>query len=683
MNENIQKFCPVVRFRHFSNSSYAVFRSLNVQVNIGVLAVAMLTFASAESVSAQTENHKQTEKLVELEEVEVTGSRVPLTVAQAARMVTVLDRETIAAAPVQSINDLLKYAVGVDVRQRGGMGVQTDIGIRGGTYDQITILLNGINICDPQTGHNVADFPVDLSEIERIEVLEGPAGRVYGTSSLVGAINIVTRTDGRTGGEVRLEGGSYGYFNGGGHLSFGNGRLRNQVSGSFTRSDGYSRNKAGSLNADFKNAKAFYQGQLQEAAFDLNWYAGFTNKDYGSNTFYGTGSDDQFEHTRKYFTAVQAETKGGSWHFKPSVYWTRGEDRFEYYRDMPEKVPFNYHRTDVYGLNLNNYVQSFLGKTAFGVEFRNEGIVSRNLGEPLNTPKPIHGTDLEYTVGLNRTNMSFHLEHTVVLPRLTVSAGVIAVKNTWNEMNFRFYPGVDASFQLARDWKVYASWNTSLRMPTFTELYYSVEGYKADKYLKPEEMQAVEVGLKYLTPGVRGTLSFYHHHGTNTIDWIKDLSQGEDAPWRSVNYTTVNTLGLEASLLFDFRHWVGEQAFVKNLSVAYNYIDKDKDVDANQQSKYALEYLRNKLVAQTDLRLYRLLNLHLSCSWLDRIGNYQKEGTMVAYDPYTLLDARLSWDAARFTVYAEANNLLNKTYYDHGNIPQPGIWVRGGATFRF
>lgn len=683
MNENIQKYCPVVRFRHFSNSSYAVFRSLNVQVNIGVLAVAMLTFAHVDSAFAQTENKQQSDKLVELEEVEVTGTRVPLTVAQAARMVIVLDREAIAAAPVQSINDLLKYAVGVDVRQRGGMGVQTDIGIRGGTYDQITILLNGINICDPQTGHNVADFPVDLSEIERIEVLEGPAGRVYGTSSLVGAINIVTRTDGRTGGEVRLEGGSYGYFNGGGHVSFGSGRIRNQVSGSFTRSDGYSRNKAGSLNADFKNGKAFYQGQLQETAFDLHWYAGFTNKDYGSNTFYGTGSDDQFEHTRKYFTAVQAETKGGSWHFKPSVYWTRGEDRFEYYRDMPDKVPFNYHRTDVYGLNLNNYVQSFLGKTAFGAEFRNEGIVSRNLGEPLNTPKPIHGTDLEYTVGLNRTNMSFHLEHTVVLPRLTVSAGVIAVKNTWNEMNFRFYPGVDASFQLARDWKVYASWNTSLRMPTFTELYYSVEGYKADKYLKPEEMQAFEVGLKYLTPGVRGTLSFYHHHGTNTIDWIKDLSQGDDAPWRSVNYTTVNTLGLEASLLFDFHHWYGERVFIKHLSVAYSYIDKDKDVDANQQSKYALEYLRNKLVAQSDFRLYRQLNLHLSCSWLDRIGNYQKEGAMVAYDPYTLLDARLAWDVARYTVYAEANNLLNKTYYDHGNIPQPGIWVRGGATFRF
>ena len=115
-----------MRFRHFSNCPFAVFRTLNAQISIGVLAVATLAFANVEVVSAQTENREQ-EKQLELEEVEVTGSRVPLTVAQAARIVTVMDREAIAAAPAQTINDLLKYAVGVDVRQRGDLGVQTDI----------------------------------------------------------------------------------------------------------------------------------------------------------------------------------------------------------------------------------------------------------------------------------------------------------------------------------------------------------------------------------------------------------------------------------------------------------------------------------------------------------------------------------------------------------------------------
>lgn len=678
--ENFKRGSSAVRFKRFSRRPYAVFISLKVEVTIGVLSAAMLTFANVDSVSAQTENHAK-EKLYELGEVEVTGTRVPMTVSQAARMVTVLDRDDIAAVPAQSVNDLLKYAVGIDVRQRGDMGVQTDISIRGGTFDQITILLNGINICDPQTGHNAADFPVDISEIERIEVLEGPAGRVYGTSSLVGAINIVTRPDLQSGMELRAEGGSYGFFDGGGHINLTKGAFSNQFSGGFSRSDGFSRNAAGRLNSDFKQAKAFYQGGYAHEKAEVRWHAGFTQKDYGANTFYSAKYDDQFEHTRKYYTAVQAETKGDVYRFKPSVYWNRSEDRFELVRNRPETVPFNYHRTDVYGLNLNNTLETALGKTAFGAEFRNEGIVSTTLGEPLHFPEPAPGGG-EYTAGLNRTNLSFHLEHNILLRGFTLSAGVIAVKNTGNEMNFRFYPGVDASWQFARDWKLYASFNTSLRMPTFTELYYSVNGYKADRYLKPEEMKAYEIGVKYLTPGVRGTVSLFHYRGTNLIDWIKDLSEGADAPWQSVNHAKVNTTGVETSLDVSFDEMLHRTFFIRNLTISYAYIDQDKKSEPDVQSRYALEYLRHKVVAQANLRVWRNLNLNVSYRWQDRMGNYEQNGEMVAYEPYSLLDARLSWDTSSYRVYAEANNLLNRTYYDYGNIPQPGIWVRAGAVWR-
>lgn len=687
MKENIQKSSQVMRFRRYSNRSYAVFSTLKTPVNIGVMTVAMLTATPVVSVSAQsvdkTVETQMKEKEYELEEVQVTGSRVPLSVSQAARIVTVLDRKAIAAAPVQSVNDLLKYAAGVDVRQRGDMGVQTDISIRGGTFDQITILLNGINICDPQTGHNAADFPVEMSEIERIEVLEGPAGRVYGTSSLVGAINIVTRTEEESGAEVFADGGSYGYFKGGARINYVRKGLSNQLSGSYSRSDGFSRSKAGNLNADFNYSRLFYQGRYENDVVDVRWHAGFTNKDYGANTFYSTLSDEQFEHIRKYYTAVQAETKGEVYHFKPSVYWNRSDDRFEFYRGNPGKSPFNYHQTDVYGVNLNNYIQTFLGKTAFGAEFRNEGVVSTSLGEPLNTPKPVPGEDAQFTLGLNRTNISFHLEHTLLLRRFTLSAGVIAVKNTGNEMNFRFYPGVDASFQLARDWKVYASYNTSLRMPTFTELYYSVGGHKADKYLKPEEMQAVELGLKYLRPGIRGTLSLYRYHGTDMIDWIKDISQGEDAPWQSVNHAVINTMGVEAALALDFAQLLERNVILESVNVSYSYIDQDKETTPNIQSKYALEYLKHKFVAQAGFHVWNKMYLNLSYRWQDRMGNYQKGDTMVPYEPYSLVDARLSWNAPQYKLYVEGNNLLNKTYYDHGNIPQPGAWIRAGASYKF
>ena len=215
-----------LRFRQFSRKGYALFACLGRVVTIGVLSVATQQTAiaasddnrvadgSAVSTSADT---LSTDKEVTLDDLEVTGSRAPLALGQAARMVTVLSREDIQAAPVQSINDLLKYAVGVDVRQRGPLGAQTDIGIRGSSSEQIAILLNGVNICDPQTGHNAFDLPCDLSDIVRIEVLEGPAGRVYGTSSLVGAVNVVTTSspklgEAKRGLNLRLEGGSFGYL---------------------------------------------------------------------------------------------------------------------------------------------------------------------------------------------------------------------------------------------------------------------------------------------------------------------------------------------------------------------------------------------------------------------------------------------------------------------------------------
>ena len=185
----------VLKFKQFNNHGYSLFSVLGKEVIIGVLSVATLRCAdaAAQTTSVAVEPDTTWQRTVEMNEVNVTGTRAPLTVRQQARMVTVLSRSDIAAAPVQSVNDLLKYATGVDVRQKGPLGALTDVSIRGGNSEQVAILLNGINICDPQTGHNAMDLPVSLGEIERIEVLEGPAARVYGTSSLLGAINIVTR----------------------------------------------------------------------------------------------------------------------------------------------------------------------------------------------------------------------------------------------------------------------------------------------------------------------------------------------------------------------------------------------------------------------------------------------------------------------------------------------------------
>jgi iron complex outermembrane receptor protein len=686
----------VLVFRQFGNKGYSLFACLGREVVCSVLSVATLTYASAESVSTHpvvTDSAAMTTaREMVLEEVSVTGSRAPLTKSQAARMVTVLDRADIAQAPVQSINDLLKYAIGVDIRQRGPIGAQTDISIRGGTSEQIILLLNGINICDPQTGHNTMDLPVDLSDIVRIEVIEGPAGRIYGTSSLVGAVNIVTRSQeaGVRRQEITLhtEGGSYGYANIGGRYSTDSCSPYSfspiaSLSANYSRSDGWSRSKAGRLNTDFSGAKGFYQGQYEDGNIRLNWHLGIADKGWGSSTFWASPkwqADEQYEHTTKWFSAIQGRTKQGQLHLNASLYWNQNRDRYEGYRGQAEKMKYNYNRTDVYGVNAGGYFDWQAGRTAFGAELRNEDLVSGNLGEPLSQTHHIKGTDRDYTLGVNRTNISGYLEHNILWEQVTVSAGLVAVKNTWSNMNMTVYPGIDVSYRPTPQWKLHASYNTSLRMPSFTEMYYKLQGYRADPHLKPEEMQALEMGFNYQTSLFHLPSSilhlhsaFWYHHGSDMIDWIMDTSKGEEAEWQSVNHTTINSIGLEAGAQLS--------TLRSQFSISYAYIHQDKQQEAGIVSQYALEYLRHKLVAKAQMQLTKQLTLGVNLRWQDRVGSYTDlEGLVHDYEPYALVDTRLTWAQDKWKAYIEANNLFDTSYRDYGVVEQPGRWLIAGFT---
>lgn len=695
MYKPVFKKHEVIVFRHFLRKGYSLFACLKREVLISVLSAATLSATKATGISDETWRIDSTKasKEVWLDDVAVTGSRAPLTKSQAARMVTVLSREDIAQAPVQSINDLLKYAVGVDVRQRGAIGSQTDISVRGGTQEQITILLNGINICDPQTAHNVLDLPMQLSEIVRIEVLEGPAGRVYGTSSLVGAINIVTVSEWNREGnsrnlELNLEGGSFGYVKAGLESAVSSSSSLHSLSGSYTRSDGFSRAENGRLNTDVNSSKAFYQGSYDDEQVRLSWHLGLADKGWGSSTFYASPAwqaDDQYQHTAKIFSAIQGENKRGAIHFQPAIYWNQNRDRYEGYRGKPDMMKYNYNRCDIYGLKLNSYFDWSAGRTAFGAELRNEDLVSGNLGEPLSQTHHISGTDRDYTLGVNRTNISAHLEHNILLNRLTLSAGFIATKSSWSNMNMSIYPGIDASYRLDNRWKVFASYNSSLRLPSFTEMYYKLQGYTASPHLKPEEMRAIEAGIQYHSPALATKLTAYHHHGRDMIDWIMDTSLGDQAVWRSVNHTKINSIGMEASVSIDFKRLPHFRSPLSSLHCSYSYIDQDKDLEPNIVSQYALEYLKHKLVVNTQLDILHRLSLGLNFRWQDRTGTYTNfKGEVCDYRPFALLDARLNWTAERYILYAEANNLLdNRSYVDYGNIPQPGIWLTVGAKWRF
>lgn len=612
-----------------------------------------------------------------IDSVAVTATRMPVALHAGARAVTVMDSKDIEAAPVQTVNDLLKYAVGVDVRQRGAFGMQTDISMRGGTYNQVAVLLNGINITDPQTGHNSFDFPVSLSDIDHIEVVEGPAARVYGTSAMVGAINIVTKGHIRDESNPRhereigsFEMGSFCYISSNASFSISGKRNFHLFSTGYSRSKGYSRNSAGDPNSDFEANKVFYQGGHQWKKRDLTWQFGTSYKDFGSSTFYSPKYDNQFEHTLKTFAAVKSEGRG-KWHITPSIYWNYSQDRFELFRGEPDKYPFNYHKTKVTGANLNSYIDSRFGRTAFGAEARHEAIRSTNLGEILDKPKG------RYVCGLGRTGYNVFVDHKVNLGRFGLSGGITAAYNTGNTEGVKFFPGAEVSFRLSDEGSIYASYNSSYRMPTFTDLYYSVGGHLADPNLKAEKLNALEAGLKFSVGGLKINAAVFAHRGYDMIDWIMDTSAGEDAPWTSMNHTMIGTIGQEGSVLLNLSEMLHRpDFFVQNISFAALHMEQSKDLEEHLRSLYSMEYIRSKLNSQVDFALPLGITANVAYTYVDRAT----ESELIK--PYHLLDAKISYILReRVAFYIRANNILNRPYYDFGDIPQPGLWIIGGISF--
>lgn len=659
----------VITWKQFANKGYSAFASLHRQVRIGVLSVATLGVAAAAQaqrqsspvVSYEEENIVEEE---ELAEVTVSGTMAPLTQLQSARIVSVLSRQEIEQAAVQSINDLFKLVTGVDVRQRGGFGIQTDISIDGGTFDQVTLLLNGIDIGNPQTGHLSADFPVSISDIERIEVLEGAASRVYGGQSFGGAINIVTKHESGRNLELAARGGSFGTGEGEARFSLATGKVSNRISGGGGRSDG------GTLNSSWRKGQLFYQGDYEDSSFKLDWQFGFSKKSYGANTFYSANYPDQYERNQRLMTSVSAETKG-RFHFTPQVFWNRSYDNFELVRGTT--FGENFHRSDVYGVKAGGHFDWRLGKTAVSALLRHENILSTNLGCNLRPEGSF------YTWSDNRTTVSFSLEHNILLRRWTISAGLMASMTSAIDHRFRFYPGIDVAYRPTSRWKLLFSYNKGFRLPTFTELYYKSPTHEGNRDLKAEHNHSLSLGAEHRWNGAEASVKGFYHRGTQMIDWVM---YSADDIFHTASFDLDN-VGVQVQGKIAFPELLGRDTWMRSLSMGYTYIHQKKhDAEGVVKSNVAMEYLRHKFVASLSHRIYNRLSMSWDFRWQERVGSYVSDGKLVGYHSYAMLDAKMQWDAPRYQLFVQATNITNHRYYDLGSVPQPGIWVMAGARFR-
>ncbi len=605
----------------------------------------------------------QQDREMDLQEVEVRAPSAKV-YSELGRVLTVLDREEIAALPVRTVDELLDQVAGLDVRQRGTGGVQSDISIRGGTADQVLVLLNGVNVTNPQTGHYNLDVPVNLADVERIEVLQGSSARVLGANAFSGAINIVTGQATRDYLSAELTTGSYNTMGQAASASYGAGGFRAFASASHRRSDGYMDNTEYDLANGFLH---LMQRTRRAGVFGLQ--AGVQYKDYGANGFYSLDYPDQHDCTRTFFAALTWSLNRAHWLWRGQLYWLEHHDRYELIRHSP--VGRNHHQTDVGGGKLSAAWLSPVGKFTFGLDVRDEHIFSTGLGEPMDAPRPVpFERDCYFTYAKNRLTSAVFVDYSWQVGRLAWSLGGSASHVT--DFGLLYAGGADVGCEVADGWKLVASYNSAVRLPSFTDLYYRSAVQAANPHLRPETSHTFEAGAQYRHGGWQAEADVYYRLGDNIIDWVK---QPDSTRWESRNLTDVDAVGGDVCVRYDF----GRQAFVRRVSLGYSYMHLNKQAEGFD-SKYALDYLKHKCRITLEHRVWSRLGLAWNASLNDRHGTYADHATgeARAYKPYFLLDAKLVWTQRRWSAFAEVRNLLNTRYADYAGLPQPGVnWNAG------
>jgi vitamin B12 transporter len=675
MKQNRRKFFNPAIFRRWNNKGYAVFNSLKITIKIGFLLVAYLKFANPEVLAARLDSTRVIGN-IDLEEVEISSGLPAETYSNLSRVVVTITQKEIEQAAISSVNELLEYAANIDIRQRGTDGVQADISVRGSSFDQVLILLNGVNITDPQTGHHNLNLPLDLSAIERIEILKGPGSWKFGPGAFGGAINIITKASENTFIQAGLEGGQYSTFSEKLTAGLKTGKFNHFLSINNSTSKGYTD------NTDYRISDIFYHGILNGEKNETSIQVGYTDKGYGANSFYTAKYPDQYESTQTLFSSLSFKTVLENIQIEPKIYYRRNNDMFLLFRQSPERSA-NYHTTDVWGSNiLVSYFHGTSGVTSIGFDTRTESIWSSVLGELSGNPvtSPVNDTiSLKYFH--TRTNFSSFIGHKRYFSNLSVNVGINFTRNS--DLNFKWfiYPGIDLSYQISKASSLFASYNKTMRMPTYTDLYYKGAVNEGNPYLLPEEANGYELGFENKNKYLKFSLTGFYSQGKNMIDWVK---ANLDDKWKTINYAKLNTAGFELSVNTNFENIFTDQSILKSLKIDYTYLDQDK-IKTDLISNYSLNYLKHRLDLNLNHSIWKNIQANWHVTYQDRNGQFEKivdkvSSGLVNYDPFIICDLKISYNFNGWFVYGSVNNLFNVSYYDVGNVVQPGRWMKIGVS---
>ena len=583
--------------------------------------------------------------------VTVTTTLEPLPLAESDRSVNLIEpREQPLVS--NSVVDLLRQDSSLNLQARAANGVQADLSLRGTTFEQSLILLNGLRINDPETGHLNLDIPIPLDAVTRIDILHGSGSTFYGSDAIGGAVNLLTQPP-LPDLTVVGSAGAGSFYSIEQHLraSYTQGPLSEQLTGSRDTSDGFIPDRNYSSNA------LASETWLTTKPGTTDILLATSDRPYGANQFYGPY--DSFERTKGWLASIQQQLGQQT---AASFGYRRHSDLFVLFVDQPA-IYENNHITTSYEGALRR-ADNFGPNTtlSYGVEADGDTIHSNSLGQ--------HSRNQ----GAGYANLSLR-----ALKRFSLSLGARdevltntgnGVGNGGNGNDNVFSPSVAAAYTLTHTTRLRASAGHGFRLPTYVDLYYADPTTIGNPNLKPESSWSFEAGLDWKPANGRLTLSAtgFRLQQKDTIDYSKTILATPALtfaePYQAVNIQNLNITGAEATARIRL---TGNQQLQFSYTAAHA-----ASPPPNLLSEYAYNYAAQNAVASWN-GVFHQLTARTQVNIVQR----------TQHTAYPLWDIALSRNTGHLRPYLRALNLSNTGYQEIPQVPLQGRTIIAGAEFNW
>jgi iron complex outermembrane receptor protein len=576
---------------------------------------------------------------IEVDSIQVTTTIEPLPLAESDRSVLEITPSDLPIGADSAI-DLLRADPSLNLQARAAEGVQADLSIRGTTFEQSLVLVNGFRVNDPETGHLNLDIPVPLDAVTRIDILHGSGSTFYGSDAIGGAVNLLTGKPPAGFSLIARSGaGSYGSLENHLRASYSTGPIATQLTGSRDTSDGFIPDRNYSSNA--LSSESWLK--LKPGTTDILLAA--SDRPYGANLFYGPY--DSWERTKAWLGSIQQQLGQRT---AASFGYLKHTDEFNLFRDNPTYYENN-HTTTGYEGALRRADDIGRNTTlAYGLEGSGDSIHSFNFFEGA----------LSYALGIHARNQEAGYANLSLRSLRRFSLSIGAREEVLSGQGSVFSPSAAAAFTLTKTLRLRGSAGHGFRQPTYVDLYYSDPATIGNPALKPESSWSFDGGADWTPAHGRITLTAvgFRLNQTNAIDYTKPAS-APTQKWQAVNVPTLDISGAEASARIRL-------SSTQQLQFSYTAAHSG-NLPPNYLSEYAFNY-----AAQNAVFAYTGSFGQLTAR--SQVNVVQKT-TQTAYP---LWDIDLARNAGRIRPYLRLLNLSNTAYTEIVGVPMQGRTIMGG-----